>query len=292
MHPQEKGRENMQNKMMKKYFPVFVLPTLLAFTIGFIVPFIMGVYLSFCKFTTVTDAKFVGLQNYVKIFTEDGTFGHALWYTTAFTVVSVVLINVIGFAVALLLTKKIKGTNVFRTVFFMPNLIGGIILGYVWQLLLNGLLLQINKTLTYSSVYGFWGLVILMCWQQIGYMMIIYIAGIQNIPGELIEAAQIDGANKGQLLKHVIIPMVMPSITICTFLTLTNSFKLFDQNLALTNGEPSNMSEMLALNIYNTFYGRTGWEGVGQAKAVIFFILVGAIAMIQNRLTRSKEVQQ
>ena len=292
MHPQEKGRENMQNKMMKKYFPVFVLPTLLAFTIGFIVPFIMGVYLSFCKFTTVTDAKFVGLQNYVKIFTEDGTFGHALWYTTAFTVVSVVLINVIGFAVALLLTKKIKGTNIFRTVFFMPNLIGGIILGYVWQLLLNGVLLQINKTLTYSSVYGFWGLVILMCWQQIGYMMIIYIAGIQNIPGELIEAAQIDGANKGQLLKHVIIPMVMPSITICTFLTLTNSFKLFDQNLALTNGEPSNMSEMLALNIYNTFYGRTGWEGVGQAKAVIFFILVGAIAMIQNRLTRSKEVQQ
>lgn len=282
----------MQNKMMKKYFPVFVLPTLLAFTIGFIVPFIMGVYLSFCKFTTVTDAKFVGLQNYVKIFTEDGTFGHALWYTTAFTVVSVVLINVIGFAVALLLTKKIKGTNIFRTVFFMPNLIGGIILGYVWQLLLNGLLLQINKTLTYSSVYGFWGLVILMCWQQIGYMMIIYIAGIQDIPGELIEAAQIDGANKGQLLKHVIIPMVMPSITICTFLTLTNSFKLFDQNLALTNGEPSNMSEMLALNIYNTFYGRTGWEGVGQAKAVIFFILVGAIAMIQNRLTRSKEVQQ
>lgn len=282
----------MQNKMMKKYFPVFVLPTLLAFTIGFIVPFIMGVYLSFCKFTTVTDAKFVGLQNYVKIFIEDGTFGHALWYTTAFTVVSVILINVIGFAVALLLTKKIKGTNIFRTVFFMPNLIGGIILGYVWQLLLNGLLLQINKTLTYSSVYGFWGLVILMCWQQIGYMMIIYIAGIQNIPGELIEAAQIDGANKGQLLKHVIIPMVMPSITICTFLTLTNSFKLFDQNLALTNGEPSNMSEMLALNIYNTFYGRTGWEGVGQAKAVIFFILVGAIAMIQNRLTRSKEVQQ
>ena len=278
--------------MMKKYFPVFVLPTLLAFTIGFIVPFIMGVYLSFCKFTTVTDAKFVGLQNYAKIFTEDGTFGHALWYTTAFTVVSVVLINVIGFAVALLLTKKIKGTNIFRTVFFMPNLIGGIILGYVWQLLLNGLLLQINKTLTYSSVYGFWGLVILMCWQQIGYMMIIYIAGIQNIPGELIEAAQIDGANKGQLLKNVIIPMVMPSITICTFLTLTNSFKLFDQNLALTNGEPSNMSEMLALNIYNTFYGRTGWEGVGQAKAVIFFILVGAIAMIQNRLTRSKEVQQ
>ena len=285
MHPQEKGRENMQNKMMKKYFPVFVLPTLLAFTIGFIVPFIMGVYLSFCKFTTVTDAKFVGLQNYVKIFTEDGTFGHALWYTTAFTVVSVVLINVIGFAVALLLTKKIKGTNIFRTVFFMPNLIGGIVLGYIWQTLLNGLLSMWGQPLLkLSATNGFIGMIILLLWQQIGYMMIIYVAGLNNVSP--------DGANKGQLLKHVIIPMVMPSITICTFLTLTNSFKLFDQNLALTNGEPSNMSEMLALNIFNTFYGRTGWEGVGQAKAVIFFILVGAIAMIQNRLTRSKEVQQ
>ena len=288
----EQGEKNMNNKAMKKYFPVFVLPTLIAFAIGFIVPFCMGVYLSFCKFTTVTDAKFVGFSNYAKIFTEDGTFGHALWYTAAFTVVSVILINVIAFAVAMLLTKNIRGRNAFRTVFFMPNLIGGIILGYVWQLLLNGILMQFDRTLTYSSKYGFWGLVILMCWQQIGYMMIIYIAGIQNIPGDLIEAAQIDGANKRQLLKDVIIPMVMPSITICTFLTLTNSFKLFDQNLALTNGEPSNMSEMLALNIYNTFYGRTGWEGVGQAKAVIFFILVGIIAIVQNRLTRSKEVQQ
>ena len=288
----EQGETIMNNKAMKKYFPFFVLPTLLAFTIGFIVPFCMGVYLSFCKFTTVTDAKFVGFSNYAKIFTEDGTFVHALWYTAAFTVVSVILINVIAFAVAILLTKNIRGRNTFRTVFFMPNLIGGIILGYVWQLLLNGILMQFDRTLTYSSKYGFWGLVILMCWQQIGYMMIIYIAGIQNIPGDLIEAAQIDGANKRQLLKDVIIPMVMPSITICTFLTLTNSFKLFDQNLALTNGEPSNMSEMLALNIYNTFYGRTGWEGVGQAKAVIFFILVGVIAIVQNRLTRSKEVQQ
>lgn len=294
MHPQEKGRENMQNKMMKKYFPVFVLPTLLAFTIGFIVPFIMGVYLSFCKFTTVTDAKFVGLQNYVKIFTEDGTFGHALWYTTAFTVVSVVLINVIGFAVALLLTKKIKGTNIFRTVFFMPNLIGGIILGYVWQLLLNGLLLQINKTLTYSSVYGFWGLVILMCWQQIGYMMIIYIAGLQNVPSDLVEAAEIDGANTWDVLWKIKLPMVMSSVTICVFLTLTNSFKLFDQNLALTGGDPNHSTEMLALNIYQTFYARAGalFKGYGQAKAVIFCILVIAISMLQLKLTKSKEVQQ
>ncbi len=278
-------------KSIKKYFPIFALPTLVAFTIGFIIPFLLGIYLSFCKFTTVTDAKFVGISNYFKIFT-DKTFGHALWYTAAFTIVSVLLINVLAFTVAMLLTKGIKGTNIFRTVFFMPNLIGGIVLGYIWQLLLNGILAHFQKTLTYSSAYGFWGLVILMCWQQIGYMMIIYISGIQNIPGELIEAAKIDGATNSQILKNVTIPMVMPSITICTFLTLTNGFKLFDQNLALTNGEPSNMSELLALNIYNTFYGRTGFEGVGQAKAVVFFILVALIAVGQNYLTRSKEVQQ
>ena len=278
-------------KAIKRYFPVFVLPTLIAFTIGFLAPFVLGVYLSFCKFTTVTDARFIGLGNYAKIL-GDGDFLHSLWFTALFTIVTVLLINIFAFAVAMLLTKKIKGTNIFRTVFFMPNLIGGIVLGYVWQLLLNGILAHIQKTLTYSSKYGFWGLVILMLWQQIGYMMIIYISGIQNIPGELIEAAEIDGANKVQLLRYVTIPMVMPSITICTFLTLTNGFKLFDQNLALTNGGPDKMSEMLALNIYNTFYGRTGWEGVGQAKAVIFFIIVGVIALIQNKMTTSKEVQQ
>ena len=278
-------------KAIKRYWPIFVLPTFLAFILGFIAPFIMGIYLSFCKFTTVTDAKFIGFSNYLKIFT-DPSFVHALWYTALFTVVSVILINVLAFTVALLLTKGFKGTNVFRTVFFMPNLIGGIILGYIWQLLLNGILLYFNRTLTYSSTYGFWGLIVLMCWQQVGYMMIIYIAGIQNISGDLIEAAKIDGANSRQILRNVTIPMVMPSITICTFLTLTNSFKLFDQNLALTNGEPSKMSEMLALNIYNTFYGRTDWEGVGQAKAVVFFILVAIIALAQNKLTRRKEVQQ
>ena len=279
------------DKAIKRYFPIFVLLTLLAFTLGFIAPFIVGVWLSFCKFTTINDATFIGFSNYTKIL-SDGTFVHALWYTTLFTIVSVILINFFAFAAAMMLTKKIKGTNLFRTVFFMPNLIGGIILGYVWNLLLNGILLWFEKTLTHSAVYGFWGLVILMCWQQIGYMMIIYIAGIQNIPGDLVEAAKIDGANGWQILKNVTLPMVMPSITICTFLTLTNGFKLFDQNLALTNGEPSNMSEMLALNIFSTFYGRAGWEGVGQAKAVVFFILVGIIAVTQNVLTRRKEIQQ
>ena len=285
-----KEKKEMQ-KAIKKYFPVFVLPTMIAFTIGFIAPFLLGIYLSFCKFTTVTDAEFIGLGNYIKTL-GDAEFIHSLWYTALYTVVTVLLINVLAFAVAMLLTKGIKGTNIFRTVFFMPNLIGGIVLGYVWPLLLNGILANFDRTLTYSEVYGFWGLVILVLWQQVGYMMIIYISGIQNIPGELIEAAKIDGANSWQILKNVTIPMVMPSITICTFLTLTNGFKLFDQNLALTNGAPSKMSELLALNIYNTFYGRAGWEGVGQAKAVEFFILVAIIALIQNKLTRSKEVQQ
>ena len=287
----KRERKNSMDKAIKRYFPIFVLPTMLAFTIGFIAPFLLGVYLSFCKFTTVTDAKFIGLANYLKIF-EENDFTHSLVFTVLFTIVTVLLINVLAFAVAMMLTKGFNGTNVFRTVFFMPNLIGGIILGYVWQLLLNGILAICDRTLTYSATYGFWGLVILTLWQQVGYMMVIYIAGIQNIPGELIEAAKIDGATSPQILKNVIIPMVMPSITICTFLTLTNGFKLFDQNLALTNGAPSKASEMLALNIFNTFYGRTGYEGVGQAKAVIFFIIVTIIAMVQNRLTTAKEVQQ
>ncbi|MGN0411881.1 MAG: carbohydrate ABC transporter permease [Lachnospiraceae bacterium] len=278
-------------KAIKKYFPVFALPTLVAFTVFFIVPFVVGIYLSFCEFTTITDAHFVGLDNYIK-FMHDETFIHALWYTALFTIVTVVTINVIAFTIAMLLTKGIKGTNAFRTVFFMPNLIGGIVLGYIWQLIFNGILLRFNLTLTYSSTIGFWGMVILMNWQQIGYMMIIYIAGIQNIPPELIEAAKIDGASSRQILRNVTLPMVMPSITICSFLTLTNSFKLYDQNLALTAGEPSNKSELLALNITNTFYGRNGWEGVGQAKAVVFFILVAIIALVQLRATRTKEVQQ
>ena len=280
-------------KSIKKYFPIFALPTLVAFTIGFIVPFLMGIYLSFCEFTTVTDASFVGLKNYLRVFT-DPTFVHALWYTALFTVVSVLTINVFAFTIAMLLTKGIRGTNVFRTVFFMPNLIGGIVLGYIWQILLNGILANFGKTLTYSSSYGFWGLIVLMNWQQIGYMMIIYIAGLQNVSDDLIEAAAIDGATPWETLWKVKLPMVMPSITICVFLTLTNSFKLFDQNLALTGGDPNHMTEMMALNIYQTFYARAGaqWKGLGQSKAVLFCLLVIVISMIQLKATRSREVQQ
>ena len=275
-------------KTLKRYFPIFVLPTLIAFSFAFIIPFVMGVYLSFCKFKTITNAQFVGLYNYIKIF-ADKDFVNAFGFTLKFSVVSIVTINVFAFILALALTRKIKGTNLFRTVFFMPNLIGGIILGYIWQQMINAVLLKYETTLVANPTYGFWGLIILMNWQMIGYMMIIYVAGLQNVPTDLIEAAEIDGATSLQTLFKVKIPMVMPSITICLFLTVSNSFKLFDQNLALTAGAPSKKTAMLALDIYNTFYGRSGFEGVGQAKAVLFFIVVAVIALGQLVLTRRKE---
>ena len=275
---------------LKKWFPVFVLPTLAAFTIVFAVPFILGLGLSFTEFTTVLDAKWVAFENYIKAF-SNRDFLNALWFTVKFAVVSVITINVISFALASLLTKGLRGTNIFRTVFFMPNLIGGIVLGYIWQLIINGILQNIGVTITYDAKYGFWGLVVMMNWQLIGYMMIIYIAGIQNIPSDLQDASKVDGASRWQTLRHVTIPLVMPSVTICLFLTITNSFKLFDQNLALTAGAPSKQTAMLALDIYNTFYGKIGWEGVGQAKAVVFFVIVAVVALLQLYLTKSKEVE-
>ena len=278
-------------KTLKKYFPIFVLPTVIAFAFAFIIPFAMGLYLSFCKFKTVTSAKWVGLSNYAQIFADD-KFTNTFWFTLKFAAVAIVSINLLAFLIALALTQKIKGTNLFRTVFFMPNLIGGIILGYIWQSMINAFLVKYETTLVANATYGFWGLVVLMNWQLIGYMMIIYIAGLQNVPPDLIEAAKIDGATPWQVLLNVKIPMVMPSITICLFLTVSNSFKLFDQNLALTAGAPSNKTAMLALDIYNTFYGRVGFEGVGQAKAVLFFIVVAAIALTQLVATRNKEVEQ
>ena len=278
----------MENSLKKK-FHIFVLPTLLAFLVAFIIPFVLGIYLSFTEFTTVNDAKFTGLSNYINAF-KNKDFLNALWFTVRFTIVSVITINVLAFSLALLLTRKVKGTNVFRTVFFMPNLIGGIVLGYIWQIILNGILMRFGVTLTYKATYGFWGLIVLMNWQMIGYMMVIYIAGIQNIPKSLLEASKIDGASYFTTLRKIIVPLVMPAVTICTFLTLSNSFKLFDQNLALTAGAPGKESQMLALDIYNTFYGSVGWEGVGQAKAVIFAIILASIGMTQLYFTRRKEI--
>ena len=283
----------MVGKAIKKYWPLFILPTFAAFLIGFVWPFIWGIYLSFCKFTTVKKVEFIGFSNYLKVFT-DSTFSGAFWRTVLFAFTSSILINVLAFAVALVLTKGIRGKNIFRTVFFMPNLIGGIVLGYIWQTILNGILIKWGQPLlSLSARNGFIGMLILLSWQQIGYMMIIYIAGLNNVSPELTEAAQIDGANSTQTLFNIKIPMIMPSITICTFLTLTNGFKMFDQNLSLTGGEPAKQSQLLALNIYETYYARSGpqWKGIGQAKAVIFFLIVVIISLIQLRATSSREVQ-
>ncbi len=276
---------------VKRWFPIFVLPTLLAFLISFFIPFVMGLYLSFTEFTTVSNASFVGLSNYIRAFTSDTAFIDSLWFTVKFAFVSVLSVNVIAFSLALLLTRNVPGTKIFRTVFFMPNLIGGIVLGYIWQLIINGVLYKFAYSITSKPEFGFWGLVILMNWQMIGYMMIIYIAGIQNIPGEILEAAEVDGAGSFTKLFKIIIPSVMPSVTICLFLTITNSFKMFDQNLALTAGAPAGRTRMVALDIYETFYSRSGYEGVGQAKAVVFFLLVAIISLLQLYFTRRKEVE-
>lgn len=287
-------------KPIQRCFPIFLLPMFAAFCIGFIYPFCKGVYLSFCKFTTTSNASWIGLGNYVKAF-KDASFLHAFQYTALVAIVSLIVINVLAFAVAYALTRGIKGSNVFRTVFFMPNLIGGIVLGYIWSMIFDGILSHYGTSIVLNTTYGYWGLIILMAWQQIGYMMIIYIAGLQSVSGDMIEAAKIDGANSWQTLWRITIPTIMPSVTICTFLTLTNSFKLFDQNLVLNGGQPFvflsdgtviRSTEMLALNIYNTFYLNANSRGTGQAKAVLFFVLVAAIALIQFSATRKKEVQQ
>ena len=276
---------------LKKYFPIFVLPTLLAFGIAFFVPFLVGTALSFTSFTTITDATWVGLDNYARVLSEREGFVSALLFTVAVAVVSIITVNIIAFAVAWTLTRKLRGTSFFRTVFFMPNLIGGIVLGYTWQSMINAVLANYETTISADWRFGYAGLIILMNWQLIGYMMIIYIAGLQNVPPELIEAAELDGVSKWQQLWHVTIPLMMPSITICLFLTLSNTFKVYDQNLALTDGAPGGSTEMVALNIVKTMFNRVGAEGVGQAKAVIFVVVVVVIAMFQLRATRSREVE-
>ena len=299
-----KNRRRPQNALqrpMVRWSWFFLLPMVSAFAIGFVWPFLQGIYLSFCEFRLISDAKWVGLKNYISVF-QDTNFMRSFGYTAVFAVVSLAIINVLAFMVAYVLTLEIKGSNIFRTVFFMPNLIGGIVLGYIWSMIFDGILSQFNTSILQESTWGFWGLIILLCWQQIGYMMIIYIAGLQSVPGDMLEAAKIDGASGAQTLFRVIIPNVMQSITICTFLSLTNGFKLFDQNLALTGGQPFiiqpdgsaiKTTEMLALNIYSTFYGQgASAPGYAQAKAVIFFILVAALGLLQMSFTRKREVQQ
>lgn len=278
-------------KTLKKYLPIFVAPTGIAFTIAFLLPFLIGIYLSFSTFTTITNAEWVGLENYERVFDDSQGFLGSFQFTLLVVIVAIITVNVFAFAIARMLTQKLRGTNFFRSVFFMPNLIGGIVLGYTWQSMINSFLANYGTTIVSKWEYGYIGLILLINWQQVGYMMIIYIAGLQSVPPELTEAAEIDGASRWQTLRHVTIPIIMPTITICVFLTLSNSFKMYDQNLALTNGAPQGKTEMVALNIVNTMFARMGQEGVGQAKAVVFVIIVVVLAYFQLRATRSREVE-
>ncbi len=291
-------------KSLRKWSFIFLLPTVAAFTVSFIVPFVYGLFFSFCEFHTLEKFRFVGLDNYERVlFSGQYNFWQSLGFTVVFAVCAVVIINVAAFFIAFALTRNLPGRNAYRTVFFMPNLIGGIVLGYVWKMVLNyGVLLPLfGRDLSYSSTFGFVGLLLVLCWQQIGYMMIIYIAGLQAVPESLVEAAKIDGATAPQILRQVTIPMVMPSITICLFLSITNAFKLFDQNLALTGGLPAvtdangithKMTQMLALCISDTYGNSARSHGTAQAMAVIFFIIVSGISFLQLSATRKREVQQ
>ena len=300
------------DRYYKKRFVPLALPALILFVMVIVIPFIMGVIYSFTAWRGTYFAggdhfweAFVGFDNYVKAF-KTKKFLDAFVYTIKVTLVAVVAINVVSLAMALLATSLNKGAAAYRTIYFLPNLLGGLALGYIWQFIFEIVFSKILFgedgiisipalcNMTQDNTKALFALVMLITWQMAGYMMIIYVAGLQSVPGDLIEAAKIDGASDREILFKIKIPMVMPSVTICTFLTLTNSFKLFDQNVALTAGEPANASEMLALNIYNTFYGRSGaqWKGIGQAKAAVFFLIVVIISLIQLKFTRSKEVQQ
>ncbi|MEH6992570.1 sugar ABC transporter permease [Neobacillus drentensis] len=281
-------------------FTLFVGPVLLVFTLVVLIPFFTGIYYAFTDWNGITGTvKWVGLDNFKYLFSEDKQFQQSFMLTTKYTVVSIILTNVIGFGLALLVAQRLKTRNLLRTVFFMPNLIGGLILGFIWQFIfvkgfasigeLTGIPLFELAWLGDANT-AFWGIVIVSLWQGAGYIMIIYIAALQNVPQELIEAARIDGANRFQILRHITMPLVAPAVTICLFLTTASSFKVFDANLSLTNGGPFKSTEMLALNIYTEAFVNNRY-GIGEAKALIFFIVVAAITVLQVTISKKREVE-
>ncbi|WP_413379872.1 carbohydrate ABC transporter permease [Alkalihalobacillus sp. 1P02AB] len=284
----------MRNRSLS--FWLFLTPTLLALSIVVVIPLLFGLYYSFTNWNGLSVSQFVGFDNYVRVF-QDERFMNSIWFTVKFAVVTVILLNVLGLGLALLVTRGLKASNTLRTVFFMPNLIGGLILGFVWQFIFVSVFDDIGKLLGVESLQGwlsttgtgFWGLVILTCWQMAGYIMIIYIAYLESVPHDVIEAAKIDGANSFQRFKNVIFPLVAPAFTISMFLTLSNSFKIYDQNLSLTDGGPYNSTQMVAMDIVKTAYNYNEMA-LGQAKAVIFFIIVAAIALTQVYYNKKREV--
>ena len=287
-------------KKSKVRFWVFLAPALISFTIIVLIPTLIGFFYSLTDWNGIvgSEINFVGLQNFVDIFTRDDTFLHAFGFTALFSICAVILVNLVGFALALLVTQKFRGATLLRGIFFMPNLIGGLLLGFTWQFIFVSIFDAIAQKTGWeifsgwlsNTPTGFIGLLILTVWQLSGYMMIVYIAQIQQIPESVKEAARIDGAGSWAMLKKIILPLMMPAFTIGLFLSISNSFKMFDQNLALTQGGPYKSTEMIALNIYNSAFGANEF-GLAQAKAIIFLIVVAAIGITQLVVTKRKEVE-
>jgi len=287
----------MNKKLGKNglFFWLFLAPVLIALIMVVVIPLLYGVYYSFTNWDGINTPVFAGISNYMQLLGDEG-FRNALWFTTKFAVVSIVLINAIGLGLALLVTQKLKGSNIMRTVFFMPNLIGGLILGFIWQFVFIQGFDAIGQAVGTEALQGwlsttrtgFWGLVILTAWQMSGYIMIIYIAHLEGIPEDLVEAAQIDGANVFQRFRHIIFPLVAPAFTVSMFLTLSNSFKLYDQNLSLTGGAPYNSTQMVAMNIYNTAFLENKMA-YAQSKALVFFIIIAVISLTQVYYHKKRE---
>lgn len=280
---------------------VFIGPGMIVFTIIVLIPFLLGFYFSFTEWNglDLDKAKWIGMDNIHRIFTNDDKFWASFKFTLKFTVVTVVVTNILALILGLLLTRPMRGRNTLRTIFFLPNVIGGILLGYIWQFIFTKGFKTIGEMTGWhlfelpwlgTPETGFWGLVIVFVWQTTGYMMVIYIAAIVGVPKDLMEAATIDGATYFQTVRKVIMPLVMPAITVCLFLTTSGAFKMFDLNLSLTKGGPGTSTQSLAYNIYAEALVNNRY-GLGTAKAMLFFFAVSIIAVTQVWLTKRKEVE-
>lgn len=279
---------------------VFVGPAIIFFILIIGIPFLLGLYYSFTNWNGVSgEVAWVGFENYKQIFMNDTVFRDSFWFTTRFTILGVVLTNVLGFFLAYFLTKPLKSRNFLRTVFFMPNVIGGLLLGFIWQFIFIKGFAAIGDATGISffnlpwlgtESTAFWAIVIVFVWQTAGYLMVIYISSLNNVPKDILEAAEIDGANRLQVLRSIIIPLIMPAATVCLFLAISWSFKMFDLNLSLTKGGPFGSTESVAMNIYNEAFSKNRY-GLGTAKAIIFFVIVAVITTLQVKFTKSKEVE-
>lgn len=292
-----KTKNRLSNWMQQS---VFVGPAIVFFALIVITPFLLSIYYSFTEWNGVTsDMKWVGFDNFKKIITTDEDFHKSFWFTVRFSVTNVVIANVVGFILALLLSQKLKLRNALRTVFFLPNVIGGLLLGFIWQFIFVKGFTTLGEVTNLAffqlpwlgdAPTAFWALVIVSVWQTAGYLMVIYIAALANVPQDITEAAYIDGATRLQALRHITIPLIMPAVTVCLFLTISWAFKMYDLNVSLTQGGPFNSTQSVALNIYEEAF-RNNRYGLGTAKSLVFFILVALITSLQVWVTKKKEVE-